>query len=37
MKKEPVSNYRVFFNQFEKKWNLSNYWANKLKIAQNEN
>ncbi|MDP3679666.1 MAG: glycosyltransferase family A protein [Flavobacterium sp.] len=30
MKKESVSNYRVFFNQFEKKWNLSYYWANKL-------
>nr|WP_315213739.1 glycosyltransferase family A protein [uncultured Flavobacterium sp.] len=30
LKKEPVSNYLVFFNQYEKKWNLSRYWANKL-------
>lgn len=30
LKKESVSNYHVFFNQFEKKWNLSYYWANKL-------
>jgi hypothetical protein len=30
LKKEPVANYLVFFNQYEKKWNLSHYWANKL-------
>ena len=30
-KNEPVWKYLVFFNQFEKKWNLSYYWANQLK------
>jgi predicted transcriptional regulator len=30
LKKEPLLNYLVFFNQYEKKWNLSQYWANKL-------
>lgn len=30
MKKESVPNYIVFFNQFEKKWNSSYYWSNKL-------
>jgi len=30
LKKEPVANYLVFFNQYEKKWNRSHYWANKL-------
>ncbi|MDI6049169.1 glycosyltransferase family A protein [Flavobacterium sp. XS2P24] len=30
LKKESVLNYLVFLNQFEKKWNLSHYWANKL-------
>lgn len=37
LKKETFSNYGVFFKQFEKKWKRSQYWANKLKIEQNEN
>ena len=30
LKKESLLNYPIFLNQFEKKWNLSLYWANKL-------
>jgi GT2 family glycosyltransferase len=30
MKKESVMNYHVFFREFEKKWQLSLYWANEL-------
>lgn len=31
LKKESVSNYLVFFKEFEKKWEQSHYWANQIK------
>lgn len=31
LKKESVRNYLVFYKTFQNKWNISEYWANKLK------